>query len=206
MDGTLVPPQPVRRLSEILRSLDAGAAERVYVGGIIDTLGDRSFAPLMVVFAAPNVVLYVPGSSAITALPLMVLALQLILGRPRVWLPRFITDRSIERSTFSRIVAATVPWVERIERLAKPRAWPASSQLAERTIGVATLLLAILLFLPIPFVNSVEALAVIALALGFSERDGYWLVGGLLLTLLSTVLVAGILYAGVLTAVNFVFR
>lgn len=194
--------RPSRRLSEVLRDLEAGDGERVSVEDIVDALRERSFAPLMVVFAAPNVFLYVPGSSIFTALPLMVLAVQLLLGRANAWLPRLIAERSIERATFARIVTVSVPYIERIERLARPRAWPSSSAPAERAIGAATLFLAVLLFLPIPFANGLPALSIVLLALGLSERDGYWLAGGLLLTLLSSVLVVGMVSVGAFAALE----
>ena len=198
--------RPGRRLSEVLRDLKAGDGARIAVGDITGALRDRSFAPLMVIFAAPNVFLFIPGSSMFTALPLMVLGMQLIFGRPDVWLPRFVAVRSIERPSFDRIVTVSVPWVERIERLAKPRWWPTSYNLAERVIGAATLILAVFLFLPIPFANGLPALSIIMLALGLSERDGYWLAGGVFLTLFSTVFVAGMISVGAFAALEFVFR
>ncbi|MFW8596426.1 exopolysaccharide biosynthesis protein [Cribrihabitans neustonicus] len=188
--------RPGRRLSEVLRDLQAGDGKRVSAGDITGALHDRGFGPLMVVFAAPNVILFVPGSSVFTAVLLMFLAVQLILLRSDVWLPRFIASRSIQRSAFDRIVTVSVPYAERIERLAKPRWWPASFLLAERLVGIATLILAIFLFLPIPFANWLPALSIIMLALGLSERDGYWLLAGLILTLFSTAYVAGIVILG----------
>lgn len=197
--------RPGRRLSQVLRDLSAGGGEQVSIGDILAGLRDRSFAPLMVIFAAPNVFLFIPGSSMFTGLPLIVLAGQLILGRPELWLPGFVTRRSIGRAAFGRIVAASVPWVERVERLARPRWWPRSYLLAERLIGVTTLIMAVFLFLPIPFANGLPALSIIMLALGLSERDGLWLAAGLLLSLLSTALVAGMVSVGALAVLTFLF-
>jgi hypothetical protein len=198
--------RPGRRLSEVLRDLQGDDGARISVGDIVSALRDRSFAPLMLIFAAPNVFLFIPGSSVFTGLPLIVLAVQLILGRPNAWLPRFVADRSIERASFDRIVTVSVPNIERIERLAKPRWWPTSHLLAERVIGVATLILAVFLFLPIPFANGLPALSIIMLALGLSERDGYWLAGGIFLTLFSTVFVAGMVSVGAFAVVELLFR
>lgn len=203
--ATLLARRPGRRLSEVLRDLEAGEGERISVGDIVDALRDRSFAPLMVIFAAPNVFLFIPGSSVFTGLPLILVAVQLCLGRPDLWLPRFVADRSVARAAFSRMVTASVPYVERIERLARPRWWPTSYLLAERVIGVATLILALFLFLPIPFANALPALSIIMLALGLSERDGYWFAGGLVLTLVSTVIAGGMVIVAVRAVLEYLF-
>ena len=198
--------RPGRRLSEVLTDLSGGEGARISVGDIVRELRDRSFAPLMVIFAAPNVFLFIPGSSVFTAVPLMFLAFQLLLGRPDVWLPRFVADRAIDRTAFERIVAVSVPYVERIERLARPRWWPTSYLLAERVIGVATLILAVFLFLPIPFANGLPALSIVMLALGLSERDGYWFSAGLFLTLFSPAFVTGIVLLGGFAIVEVIAR
>lgn len=197
---------PGRKLSEVLRDQRAGDGERISVGDIVSALRDRSFAPLMVIFAAPNVFLYIPGSSAFTAVPLMLIALQLVAGRPDVWLPRFISNRSIARTSFERIVTVSVPYVERIERLARPRWWPTSYLLAERTIGVVTLILAVFLFLPIPFANGLPAFSIIMLALGLSERDGYWFAAGLTVSLFSVAFVSGMVFLGGFAALELFVR
>lgn len=202
---TLLARSPGRRLSEVLRDIEAGEGTRISVGDIVGLLRDRSFAPLMVIFAAPNVFLFIPGSSVFTAVPLMFLAMQLLLGRTDVWLPRFVADRSIERSSFTRIVSVSVRHVERIERLARPRWWPTSYLLAERLIGLSTLVLAVFLFLPIPFANGLPALSIIMLALGLGERDGYWLAAGLALTLISTAFIIGIVSVGAFALLDLIF-
>lgn len=185
-----------RRLSDVLRDLEQGLGPRIGLGDLVSGLRDRSFAPLMVLFAVPNVFLYLPGSSVITGLPLMIVALQLIAGRPSVWLPRALSERSIDRATFAKLVYYALPWVERIERLARPRLWPGAPQTVDRAIGFACLVMALLLFLPIPFANGVPALAIMALGLALSERDGVWLIVGFVGSLFALLFVSAIVGGG----------
>ncbi len=185
-----------RRLSVVLRDLESGLGPRIALGDLVCGLRDRSFAALMVLFAVPNILFFVPGSSAITGLPLMMLALQLVAGRSTAWLPRVMSERSVDRARFGRIVRLSLPWVERIERLARPRFWPSSTASVDRLIGVACFVMALLLFLPIPFANGVPALVIIALGLALSERDGLWLVVGLLASVFAVVFVAAIVGGG----------
>jgi len=189
-------PPPPRRLSDVLRELETGLGPRIALGDLVAGLRDRSFAPLLVLFAVPNVFLYLPGSSVLTGLPLMILALQLVAGRGSVWLPRALSERSVDRASFARIVRYSLPWIERIERLARPRLWPGNAPAIDRLIGLACLVLALLLFLPIPFANGVPACAIIALGLALSERDGVWLILGLIATLFAMLFVAAIMGGG----------
>jgi len=129
-------------------------------------------------------------------LRLMILALQLVAGRSSVWLPHALKERSVERASFARIVHYSLPWVERIERLARPRLWPGATRIVDRLIGVSCLVMALLLFLPIPFANAAPALSIIALGLALSERDGVWLILGLLGSVFAVVFVAAIIGGG----------
>lgn len=194
---------PARKLSDVLRALDQGVGERISLGDLVSTLGERSFVPLMILFALPNVFFFLPGSSVITGLPLVFIAFQLVLGRPAVWLPEVLNQRSIPHGAFTRVVTHAVPWIERVERMARPRCWPYSRAVAERIVGLASLVMAIFMFLPIPFSNSLPAVSVIALALGLGEHDGVWLAGGVVASLVSTAIVVAIFAAGAFAMLSF---
>jgi hypothetical protein len=190
------------RLSDVLRELETGLAPRVALGDLVSGLRDRGFAPLLILFAVPNAFLYIPGASALTGVPLMILSSQLIIGRGSVWLPRTLNDRSMDRDSFVRIVRKSVPWVERIERLARPRFWPGGTAFVDRVIGLVCFLMALLLFLPIPLGNAAPALAIIALSLALSERDGVWLILGILTAAFATAYVAAIIGGGALALIR----
>jgi hypothetical protein len=66
---------------------------------------------------------------------------------------------------------------------------------AERVIGAVCLLLSVIVLLPIPFGNTVPALAVCIFALGVLERDGVWILTGLAVTVIALSIVATVLWA-----------
>lgn len=184
-------PNP-RPLSQVLIGLAGGRGERVSVGDLVDALSDRSFGPLILLFAAPNVLPLPPGSSTIFAVPLILLAVQLLLGRRRAWLPRWLRDRSLKRSTFETMAVKLQPYLQRVEKLARPRYWLMPEIIAERFVGFVVLVMALVLILPIPFGNYLPAWAVLLISLSLSERDGVWLGIGTLTAAASLGLVAGI--------------
>lgn len=168
--------------------------ERIAIGDLLQVLGDRALAALLFVFAVPNVVPVPPGTSAVLGAPLIFLAAQLALGR-QPWLPALIAQRSMTRADFALLVRRIGPWLVRAERLLRPRAARLSLPPMEYLVGVVCLLLAIVLVLPVPLGNVLPALAISLLALGILERDGVWILAGLLAAAVAGAVVWGVLFA-----------
>lgn len=182
-------------LSEVLSAIAADETRQdVAVGDLLVLLGGRGRAALILLFALPNVLPTPPGTSGILGLPLLYLSFQMMLGRVP-WLPRFIDERSMPRYRFAQLVERVVTVLGRAERLLRPRWSIFVGHGAERVLGALCLVLAIVLVLPIPFGNILPALAVCLIALGVLERDGLWVLIGIVVALLSLILVAGVVYA-----------
>ncbi len=190
-------------LSTLLRQLVSNPAlERISVGDLLSALGDRAIASLLFIFALPNVLPLPPGTSAILGAPLVFLAVQLAFGL-RPWLPALIARRSMTRDDFSALVDRVGPWLARAERLLRPRATVLACPPMEYLIGAICLVLAVVLFLPIPLGNMLPALAISLLALGILERDGLWILLGLGVAVVSAVVVSGVVFVMVQAAFYF---
>ena len=198
------PKSPVERrlpLSVLLRALaDDQARERIAIGDLLAALGDRALGALLFVFALPNIFPTPPGASTLLGLPLLFLAAQLTFGR-RPWLPAFIARRSLSRDDIRGLVHRLSPWVERAERLLRPRWSIFALPPMEYLVGLVCLLLATILVLPIPLGNIPPALAIALMGLGIVERDGIWVVVGLVVAVASTIVVSGVVLAMSKTAV-----
>lgn len=193
------PGPPHRRgFSEVLRELAAGDSPRVSVGAILQAFGDRAFGALLLIFALPNALPMPPGTSAVLGAPLIFIAFQLMIGRPVLWLPRLITDRSLKREDFRSLAGKVDPWVRKLERLLKPRFQLLTTPFADRFTGAACFMLSLILTLPIPLGNMPPAIAITAFALGMIESDGAAIGVGWAATVGSFVILA--LFAGVVTA------
>jgi hypothetical protein len=148
---------------------------------------------MLFVFALPNVVPTPPGTSTVLGVPMVILSTQLMLGM-RPWLPNFIARRSMTRDVFARIVARILPWLQRIEGLMRPGLSVLARPPYEYAVGALCLLLSIVVLLPIPLGNMLPAAAISLFALGILERNGVWVLAGLATTLVSAVLVSGVIY------------
>lgn len=201
MDHTLSDPRPLPpRLSEILTRLaEDPARDRVSVADMLETMRQRAFGALLLIFAFPNILPSPPGLAGVLGLPLIFLSAQMMLGL-NPWLPQFIARRSMARSTFQALVARITPWLQRAEQLLrariKPLAWPVS----QRVLGGLCLVVSIALALPVPFANMAPSIALCLIGLGVLERDGVWILMGIVAALGALVYVAGLAYALVKSA------
>jgi len=147
--------------------------DRVALGEIVSTLNERSYGLLLILFALPNLVpIYLPGLSAVLGLPLAFVAVQMVLGRSRPWLPQAVLQRSISREDYARVIGKALPSLVRIEQILKPRLSFLTVSVSERLIGCFCLVLSLLLALPIPLTNIPLALPVALFGLALIERDG----------------------------------
>ena len=97
------------------------SGDRISFGDLVDAFDGRAYGPLIVLFAAPNILpVALPGISAILGVPLILLTAQLMVGRRRPWLPGFVRGRSLSRRDFERFVGKVVPRLRRIEAWIPP--------------------------------------------------------------------------------------
>ena len=101
----------------------------------------------------------------------------------------------MERTQFAAVVRRVAPWLERAERLLRPRISVLARPPFEYVIGGICLFLSIILFLPIPMGNMPPAIAICLFSLAILERDGVWVLGALCATGASIVIIWGVLFA-----------
>ena len=156
----------------------------------------------MFIFAVPNIIPTPPGTSAILGAPLLALTYQSMIGRKSIWLPHSLRGRVLDPGLVTAFVARVLPWVERSEKLLKPRILILTRPACERIFGAITFILSLILFLPIPFGNILPAASISLIALGLAERDGIAVVSGAALAALSVLILAHVwsaIYAAIVT-------
>lgn len=189
-------PDKALSLNATLRALTSGegapdgqSSERLSLAEVVRQLDDQARGILIILFALPNLIPSVPGTSAVTGLPLVFLCVQMALQRPP-WLPRFLSDRSISRLWLEAILDKAQPWILRVERLIRPRLSILTTGPAEQFLGLLGVILSLTVMLPIPLGNALPALALICLSLGLIGRDGVWVLTGLFMSGMAAALLA----------------
>lgn len=190
--------QGTRKISEILTEIAADAGERVRLRELVNALGDRAFGLLILIFALPNAVGLgtIPGLSTVFGVPQMFIAAQMALGWHKPWLPEWVLEKSLARCDFLKMVEKSTPYLQRAEKLLRPRWAFMSSYLAERLLGVVFLVMATIVAMPIPGGNWPPAIAMAFISIGLVERDGLYITIGLFVAVIAVALAGAIVLGG----------
>ncbi len=170
------PPQAKpETISELLKQLQAAlhGGGALTVGAMLHLFGVRGFAFFLFVLALMNMVIFMlPGLSILFGLPMVILAVQMVLGLRAPIFPRFIRHRTVRRDVLSRGLALGIRGMQKTEYLLRPRFLILSGPHLDRLHSMLALVLSMMVVLPIPFLNLPPSLGVVVLALGLMQRDG----------------------------------
>lgn len=167
-----------------LRTL-ADRQDRVSIGDVLDTIGDRSYGPAIMIPALIEITPIggIPGVPTFLALIIAITAAQLLFNKEHVWLPGFIQRRSVSEKKLHKaadkldgVAAKLDQWFHgRMPRFVKdpyPR------------IAAAIVILLCLTVPPlefVPFASTAPMVAIAAFGLALLVRDGLlMLIAGLL--------------------------
>jgi hypothetical protein len=178
-------------LAANLRALLRRRRARMSLGDLTTSVdrGDN-LGPVLFVLTLPVLAPLPPGVSVVLAVPLLLVALQIVVGRQDLWLPKWLSARTFEQKALAKLLRRALPAIERLESLAKPRLRVLTGFVGSRIIGLACTLIAMVLILPIPFANLVPALAMGCLSLGLMRKDGLLVLAGYSLMALAVGVIA----------------
>jgi hypothetical protein len=163
------------RSSDLLKKIAANyQQDTISIGEFVMLLGDRSFALAILIFALPNAIPVpgIPGFSTITGLPILIIAVQIAMGRDAIWLPKKIASKRFSHGFLVGIIHKALPLMHGIEKFLKPRWVLLCEGKSERIIGGLIVVLAFILALPIPGGNFLPGLSIALLSLALLENDG----------------------------------
>ncbi|MBS0656759.1 MAG: exopolysaccharide biosynthesis protein [Verrucomicrobia bacterium] len=178
-----------RSLSKSLEDILTYADGRdVTLANIVEVLQGRGFNLLILLITIPFCQpVPLPGLSTPFGLVLLLFGVRIALGKePR--LPRRLLDYRVPHATLAKLVNAALVVARRLERLTKPRlvffhTWRAFEIASGLAIAINAFLF--MLPLPIPFSNGLPALSMLLITLGRMEGDGYAIVLGYIVTILT---------------------
>jgi hypothetical protein len=192
------------RTSEALRDLTEGEGERVTFRDVLSRLRHRAFGFTLLIFALPCCLPMPPGIPTVCGVAIVIIALNLIGSRQRLWLPSAIADKSIARADLARMIARVAPYLERLEKICKPRLGIVTEPVGKILIGIVIFALGFIMILPIPFLgNMPPGLAASVIAIGMTERDGLIVLIGALVSVAAIAVASVATWVAILEIINF---
>lgn len=171
-------PAKVTSLEQLLDRLDEAreGQEQVSMERLMDTIGRRSFGPLLlligIILVSP--LSGIPGLPSTMGVAVFLLSSQMLLRRKRIWLPEWILRRNISQEKFARAAR----WMRRparfIDRLLRERLSFLVDGPASWLLALVCLLVAVTLPLlePVPFAASSAGVALTCIGLAMIAHDG----------------------------------
>lgn len=171
--------QKPSNLGQLIDLLKEARSEdgRISWRGVMDAVGSRSFGPLLLtgglIISAP-VIGDIPGVPVMIGLFLVLIVVQLLMGRKHFWLPDFLLNRTVDEEKLHK----TLDWLKKPARFIDSLIKPRLGFLVEGTMSrvIALICLGISLLLPamelVPFSANVAGAALTGFGLALIARDG----------------------------------
>jgi hypothetical protein len=168
------PGTPPEKVSEELERWLEGEGKRT-LGSLVELFKEKSFALLFVLLlGVPALPLPTGGATHVFEVIAVLLALELILGREQVWLPRRWRNLELAGPKQQRFIHGLMRMIRRLERLSRPRMrFLFEHRLSSIVFGVLVIAGSAGAFLAPPFtgLDTLPALGVVLLALGVLLED-----------------------------------
>ena len=169
-----------RTFSQVLEALGVAEGPTLTLGEVVEAFGDRGLGALILVLSLMALFPWPPGGKAVFALPIILLATELAFQRNEVWLPRWALRASVNRSAYRTAVSKVIGPIRRVENLTRPRLTFLTGAVSEVLMGIACVLLALVMALPIPFGDMLPGIGLVFFALGVMQKDGIAVLIGIL--------------------------
>ncbi len=152
------------------------------VDEIKNSLHERGFGILMAIAALPIClpIPVPPGYTTFFSIPLFILSVQMIFGMRAPWLPAWITQKQIKRTTLEKLITKASPWLHKIEKHLQPRLTYISVHAWERIIGIFSFVFALSISLPLPLTNFPPGWGILIMSLGLLSKDGLTILVGMI--------------------------
>jgi hypothetical protein len=145
------------------------------LGSLVDAFGEGSFAIVFVLLLAlPALPLPTGGATHVLEIVAMLLALELVAGRRKVWLPQRWRRLELAGASSKKVIATLLGRIRWLERFSRPRGrWLFDRRASGIVFGVLVLVLTVTAFVAPPFtgLDTLPSIGVVVLALGYLMGD-----------------------------------
>lgn len=191
-DRECLPPSLAESLEGVLGT---SGEEGPSVGEIVDGVGDKGFGLLFLFLSLPSALpVPAPGYSTPFGIVIVLIALQMLVGRRVLWLPQKLRAVRLRKSVARRVIKTGSGAVRRIETFIRPRHDWIGSPLGLKALALVIMSMGGLMILPIPLTNTAPAIVIFLIGLGLAEDDGLLALGAFCVGCCAVALYAYVVY------------
>jgi hypothetical protein len=171
--------QELTNLEQLLDKIEGAAVDEdeISLGKVVHAVGARSFGPLLLMagLVMTSPLSGVPGVPTTMGVLVLLIAVQMLLGRHCFWLPKWMLNRSVKRGRLQKALG----WARRpakfVDRWSSPRLTGLVQRGGACTVAVVCVVFALGLPLMelVPFSATLAGVAYAAFGLSLITRDGY---------------------------------
>jgi hypothetical protein len=169
-------PTNLEQLLDKLKTAPDENREQVTLGDIIQTVGARSFGPLLLVagLVAASPLSAIPGMPTTLGVLVALITVQFLMRRDHIWLPHWLLRRRVKRERFCK----TLSWMQKpahfIDRFMHPRLQGVTRRTGLYAIALICALIGVAMpsLELVPFSAHVAGLALTAFGLALIANDG----------------------------------
>ena len=175
------------------------ADNNLTINQLVDLLLDDGIHILVIILIAPFLLpASIPGSSTPFGILIILLELSVLFNR-KLYLPKRISGYELSNNTIRKFFEILEKALCYIEKIAKPRGNLTDKTIINKINSIFIIILASLLFLPlpIPLTDFVPAVSILVLSVSCLEKDSYLLLIGYVFTFASLLYFYSIGYVGV---------
>ncbi len=163
------------------QKIEAQVMERdtIALRDIIRLVGHDSILVILILLSALNIILSpLPINSFVLGIPLFIFSLFYLFNWDLGGKKWSIFDKDFHCKSWRTYIKSLIPYIEKFEKLSSPR-WHRAMILENRIVsGLSLSLLALIVFLPIPFANIPGSIGMILVSLGILQKDGAFVLLG----------------------------
>lgn len=179
-------------LAEMIAKLRKVAAEpeaKITCNGLIELIGIHSHALALLVFSLLNLLPGPPGYNFIVSLVILAFAILMLFHKP-IHLWRWFGERTLPLKPLMKLMDVLAWIAERLTKVSSPRLFAVSSRPALPLLGLFSAIMALVMVPPIPLGNMLPSMAVAMISAGILNRDGWLILGGILIGILGVIALA----------------
>ena len=193
-----------KKIDVIKDSVDMGD---VSVEQLLDMLLADGIHIMVIILIAPFLIpVSIPGSSTPFGILIILLELSVLFNKKLV-LPKMVSEYTLSEESMNKLFEVLYQAMSYIEKISKPRGNLTKNKVLNKLNSVIIIVLAVLLFLPlpIPFTDFIPAVSILLLSVSCLEDDSYLLILGYIASIFTMGYFASVGYIGVEIIKNVIY-